>query len=479
MHERDRRRSRPRGPRSPASSAARDESVSERAAPVDARAGAGYDLVGCPPTGRRAARRPRGPRRALLPPDLPAPRDRARGAPRPVRDDQGRRLGRAARCAGRSRSSSVDPSAETFTLFVKAIGHGLAGPVRACARATSPSASGPLGRPFTPPAAGDEALLVAGGYGIAPFRFLGRGAAAPGGTARLFYGGRTGGRPAAPRALRASWGSTLVPATEDGSLGERGPRHRAARGAPRRGAGPGAALRLRPRRDAARGRPHRRGARRSRPRSASTPGWAAASAPASAASSASRARTSRAEVPLRLHRGPGLRRRPRGLAGRGRTRARARGGAARSAGVNLAVELAGIRLKNPLHRRLGHLRLRRRVRGPPRPRRCSAASSRRASTSSRATAPPPRASSRRPSGPAERDRPPGRRRPRLRAGRAAAPARRYDTAVLVNVCGDTVEEYAEVSRILRRGARASPASRSTSPAPTSRRAAWPSAATRA
>ena len=38
------------------------------------------------------------------PPDLPPPRGRPRGPGRPVRDDQGRPLGRAARCAGPSRS---------------------------------------------------------------------------------------------------------------------------------------------------------------------------------------------------------------------------------------------------------------------------------------------------------------------------------------------------------------------------------------
>jgi dihydroorotate dehydrogenase electron transfer subunit len=31
---------------------------------------------------------------------------------------------------------------------------------------------GPLGRPFEPPAAGEEALMVAGGYGVSPFRML-------------------------------------------------------------------------------------------------------------------------------------------------------------------------------------------------------------------------------------------------------------------------------------------------------------------
>jgi len=115
---------------------------------------------------------------------------------------------------------SVDAARETFTLLVKAIGQGS----RAlCAMTPGDVAQclGPLGRPFTPPAPGEEALLVAGGYGIAPFRFLGEELQRAGGTARLFYGGRT----AADLPLLDRLGGrglTLVPATEDGSLGERG-----------------------------------------------------------------------------------------------------------------------------------------------------------------------------------------------------------------------------------------------------------------
>ena len=115
---------------------------------------------------------------------------------------------------------SVDAARESFTLFVKAIGQGS----RAlCAMTPGDVAQclGPLGRPFTPPALGEEALLVAGGYGIAPFRFLGEELQRTGGTARLFYGGRT----AADLPLLDRLGGrglTLVPATEDGSLGERG-----------------------------------------------------------------------------------------------------------------------------------------------------------------------------------------------------------------------------------------------------------------
>src|SRR5512140_1621026 len=114
---------------------------------------------------------------------------------------------------------SVDPGAETVTLFVKAIGQGS----RAlCALAPGDEASclGPLGRPFTPPPPGTLALLVAGGYGVAPFRFLGerlRGT----GRARLFYGGRSAADLPLLERLQ-DLGMTLVPATEDGSLGARG-----------------------------------------------------------------------------------------------------------------------------------------------------------------------------------------------------------------------------------------------------------------
>ena len=63
--------------------------------------------------------------------------------------------------------------------------------------------------------------------------------------------------------------------------------------------------------------------------------------------------------------------------------------------MSLAVAIGGPAPQEPAHRRLRHLRLRRGVRGHPRPLDASAASSPRASTSSRATAAPRRASWRR------------------------------------------------------------------------------------
>ena len=114
---------------------------------------------------------------------------------------------------------TVDPGADTFTLFVKAIGQGSRS-LGALEPGGLAQCLGPLGRPFTLPREG-EALLVAGGYGVAPFRFMGdrlRGSAV---RARLFYGGRT-----ATDLPLLDWlseaGLDVVAATEDGSLGERG-----------------------------------------------------------------------------------------------------------------------------------------------------------------------------------------------------------------------------------------------------------------
>jgi dihydroorotate dehydrogenase electron transfer subunit len=115
---------------------------------------------------------------------------------------------------------SADPERETFSLLVKAIGPGSRG---LCAMAEGDRAQclGPLGRPFTPPPPGVEALLVAGGYGVAPFRFFGEVLRRAGARALLFYGGRTAADLPLLDRLRAE-GLTVVAATEDGSLGAHG-----------------------------------------------------------------------------------------------------------------------------------------------------------------------------------------------------------------------------------------------------------------
>jgi dihydroorotate dehydrogenase electron transfer subunit len=63
--------------------------------------------------------------------------------------------------------------------------------------------------------------MVAGGYGIAPFRLFSEQLAREGRRGRLFYGGRTRGD-LQVRGGFADLGVTLVAATEDGSEGHRG-----------------------------------------------------------------------------------------------------------------------------------------------------------------------------------------------------------------------------------------------------------------
>jgi dihydroorotate dehydrogenase electron transfer subunit len=115
---------------------------------------------------------------------------------------------------------TVDAAAETFSLFLKAVGPGSRalfdmqpGQLASCL--------GPLGNPFTLPPAGTEALLVAGGYGIAPFRIMSEALTRQSGRALVFYGGRT----AADLPMRGAFadlGVPVVAATEDGSEGTKG-----------------------------------------------------------------------------------------------------------------------------------------------------------------------------------------------------------------------------------------------------------------
>jgi len=115
---------------------------------------------------------------------------------------------------------AVDPAAGTFRIFLKTIGPGTRA-LAALAPGAPAQCLGPLGRPFPPPSAGQETLLVAGGYGIAPFLLLCEQTSDAARRLRVFYGGRS----AADLQLRepfARLGVPLVAATDDGSAGHHG-----------------------------------------------------------------------------------------------------------------------------------------------------------------------------------------------------------------------------------------------------------------
>lgn len=115
---------------------------------------------------------------------------------------------------------STDPDRETFSLFLKAVGQGSRA-LAALAPGDPAQCLGPLGQAFSPPGPAEEALMIAGGYGIAPFVMLSRELVRQERPGRVFYGGRS----AADLQLREPFealGMPLVAVTQDGSLGERG-----------------------------------------------------------------------------------------------------------------------------------------------------------------------------------------------------------------------------------------------------------------
>src|SRR4029453_2767917 len=83
---------------------------------------------------------------------------------------------------------ATDPARGTFTLFLKAVGPGSQALVD-MRPGEFAGCLGPLGRPFAAPPDDAEALLVAGGYGMAPFYLFGNQLGA--GRYRVFYGGRS------------------------------------------------------------------------------------------------------------------------------------------------------------------------------------------------------------------------------------------------------------------------------------------------
>ncbi|MCC7007993.1 MAG: dihydroorotate dehydrogenase electron transfer subunit [Acidobacteria bacterium] len=113
-----------------------------------------------------------------------------------------------------------DGSPRGITLFNKRVGRGTsrlfsAEPGDVCA------VLGPLGQPFVPVDPPDDAWMVAGGVGLAPFVTLAEALAARRTPMTLYYGGRTAGD-LHYRELFARLGARLVLATEDGSAGVRG-----------------------------------------------------------------------------------------------------------------------------------------------------------------------------------------------------------------------------------------------------------------
>ncbi len=115
---------------------------------------------------------------------------------------------------------ATDPGAETFTLFVKVVGPGSRA-LSALGPGEVAQCLGPLGHHFSAPRHGTEALLIAGGYGVAPFRLFIDELKRNGARARLFYGGRRSEDLPLLDHMSAL-GAPVVPATEDGSAGDRG-----------------------------------------------------------------------------------------------------------------------------------------------------------------------------------------------------------------------------------------------------------------
>jgi dihydroorotate dehydrogenase electron transfer subunit len=115
---------------------------------------------------------------------------------------------------------ATDPGSSTFTLFVKEVGSGSRA-LGALEPGDVAQCLGPLGHSFSTPPADTEALLVAGGYGVAPFRLFAEVLKHSGARGRLFYGGRTSDDLPLLEHL-SDTGLTLVPTTEDGSVGHHG-----------------------------------------------------------------------------------------------------------------------------------------------------------------------------------------------------------------------------------------------------------------
>jgi dihydroorotate dehydrogenase electron transfer subunit len=114
---------------------------------------------------------------------------------------------------------ATDATRDAFTLFVKSVGSG-SGALADMRPGDVAQVLGPLGQPFATPS-DREVVMVAGGYGIAPFRMMTEELHRAGRKGRLFYGGRS----AIDLQVRDGFeerGVTVTLATDDGSVGHRG-----------------------------------------------------------------------------------------------------------------------------------------------------------------------------------------------------------------------------------------------------------------
>jgi dihydroorotate dehydrogenase electron transfer subunit len=115
---------------------------------------------------------------------------------------------------------ATDAPNDTFTLFVKSVGSG-SGALADMQPGDVAQILGPLGRPFDVPGEEREVIMVAGGYGIAPFHLLTDELHRAGRRGRLFYGGRS----SIDLQVREGFqerGVSVSLSTDDGSLGHKG-----------------------------------------------------------------------------------------------------------------------------------------------------------------------------------------------------------------------------------------------------------------
>jgi dihydroorotate dehydrogenase electron transfer subunit len=115
---------------------------------------------------------------------------------------------------------AVDRERGTFTLFLKGVGPGSRALIDLRVGEEA-GCLGPLGRGFEAPPPGTEALLVAGGYGVAPFYMFAEELTALGRPFHLFYGGRSAPDLPLVEVLTES-GYPLSLSTDDGTSGTPG-----------------------------------------------------------------------------------------------------------------------------------------------------------------------------------------------------------------------------------------------------------------